>query len=96
MPRPANAMLVDSHSHLDAPDFDRDRAEVLARARAAGVSRQVVPAVNAAGWAPLQALCAAEPGLFPAWGLHPMFLADHRPDHLPALERMVAPALPPR
>lgn len=87
-------MLVDSHSHLDAPDFDHDRAEVLARARAAGVTRQVVPAVNAAGWAPLQALCAAEPGLYPAWGLHPMFLADHRPEHLPALERMVADARP--
>lgn len=78
-------MLVDSHCHLDAEAFDRDRSAALARARAAGVSRQIVPAVNAAGWETLRALCAAEPGLHPAYGLHPMFLADHRPEHLTAL-----------
>lgn len=78
-------MLVDSHCHLDAEEFDRDRSAALARARAAGVSRQIVPAVNAAGWEKLRALCAAEPGLHPAYGLHPMFLVEHHPEHLTAL-----------
>jgi TatD DNase family protein len=78
-------MLVDSHAHLDAPEFDDDRDAVLARARAAGVTRQIVPAVNAAGWEKLRTLCAAEVGLHPAYGLHPMFLAEHRPEHLTAL-----------
>ena len=40
-------MLVDSHSHFDAPEFDADRGAALARARAAGVTRQVVPAITA-------------------------------------------------
>jgi TatD DNase family protein len=31
-------MFIDSHAHLDGPRFDPDRAEVIARARAAGVS----------------------------------------------------------
>jgi TatD DNase family protein len=78
-------MLVDSHCHLDAAEFDADRAAVVARARAAGVSRQLVPAVDAAGWPKLRAVCAASPGLFPAYGLHPMYLAEHRPAHLEAL-----------
>lgn len=75
-------MLVDSHCHLDASEFDTDRAAVIARARAAGVDRQIVPAVDAAGWPRLRDLCAREPGLFPAYGLHPMYLAAHRPEHL--------------
>jgi TatD DNase family protein len=75
-------MLVDSHCHLDASEFDEDRAAVIARARAAGVARQVVPAVDAAGWPKLRDICAGETGLYPAYGLHPMYLHAHRPGHL--------------
>ena len=35
-------MLFDSHAHVDGPEFDADRPDVLARARAAGVQRIVV------------------------------------------------------
>jgi len=35
-------MLFDSHAHVDGPEFDPDRDEVLARARAAGVQRMIV------------------------------------------------------
>jgi len=82
-------MLVDSHSHLDAPEFDDDRDAVLARARAAGVTRQIVPAVNAAGWPKLRDLCAREPGLMPAYGLHPMYLDDHREADLATLREWI-------
>lgn len=82
-------MLVDSHCHLDAEEFDGDRGAVISRAQAAGVTRQIVPAVAAAGWPKLRALCATTPGLFPAYGLHPMFLAQHRPEHLTALREWI-------
>ena len=39
-------MWIDSHCHLDAPEFDADRAAVVARARAAGVQQIVLPAVE--------------------------------------------------
>ncbi len=81
--------LVDSHCHLDAPAFDGDRDAVLARAGAAGVAAMVVPAVTAAGWPGLRQACAANPALHPAYGLHPMFLAEHRPPHLDALRAWV-------
>jgi TatD DNase family protein len=74
--------LFDSHSHFDAEEFDADRVEAHARALAAGVARQVVPAVDAAGWPKLKRVCARFPGLFPAYGLHPMYLDAHRPGHL--------------
>lgn len=78
-------MLVDSHCHLDAPELDHDRDAVIRRARAAGVERQVVPAVDAAGWPKLRDICAADPDLYPAYGLHPMFLSSHRDEHLAEL-----------
>lgn len=77
--------LVDSHCHLDTSEFDRDRAKVIARARDAGVTRQIVPAIDAAGWSKLRDVCAADAGLFPAYGLHPIYLASHQPSDLDAL-----------
>ncbi|MFD0738346.1 TatD family hydrolase [Lysobacter koreensis] len=81
----ADPLLVDSHSHLDAAEFDADRDRVIARAQAAGVTRQVVPAIDAAGWPKLRSICAAATGLYPAYGLHPMYLAAHRDAHLDEL-----------
>ena len=78
-------VLFDSHCHLDAPEFDPDRAAVIERARNAGVSSQVVPAVTAASWPKLRDVCTLAPGLHAAYGLHPMFLAEHRPEHLQQL-----------
>jgi len=78
-------VLFDSHCHLDASEFDPDRAAVIERARNAGVSSQVVPAVTAASWPKLRDVCTLAPGLHAAYGLHPMFLAEHRPEHLQQL-----------
>lgn len=75
-------ILIDSHCHLDAPEFDADRDAVIVRARAVGVMAQIIPAVAASGWAKLRALCTEESGLYPAIGLHPMFLAEHRDEDL--------------
>jgi Mg-dependent DNase len=77
--------LVDSHSHFDVDAFDVDRAEVFARARAAGVIAQIVPAIDAEGWPRLREVCAADDGLHAAYGLHPIYLDAHRPEHLAML-----------
>ena len=81
--------LVDSHCHLDAAEFDADREAVIGRARAAGVKRQIVPAVEAEGWSKLRMVCAASTGLEPAYGLHPMYLSTHRQEHLALLREWI-------
>jgi TatD DNase family protein len=83
-------MPIDTHAHIDAPEFDTDRDAVLARARAAGVDGFVVPAVSAAGWPALAAIAAAHRDVHPAFGLHPMWLAEHSPEHLSRLEQWIA------
>ena len=78
--------LFDSHSHIDVDAFDADRDDVMVRARAAGVVGQLVPAIAAAGWPRLRDVCAMFPGeLHAAYGMHPMYLDEHRPEHLDQL-----------
>lgn len=66
---PARTGLVDVHCHLDAPAFDADRAEVLHRARAAGVE-PVLAASDPARWDALEAM-ARQHGLVHTLGIHP-------------------------
>ncbi|MEN8205940.1 MAG: TatD family hydrolase [Pseudomonadota bacterium] len=81
--------LTDSHCHLDVSDFDADRNAVLQRARQKGVTGIVVPGIASAGWEKLWQLCRRESGLYPAFGLHPVFLQQHTADDLPALQGML-------
>lgn len=81
--------IIDTHCHLDVADFDADRDEVHARARAAGVTDIVVPGVDAQGWDKLLDVCRA-PGLHPALGLHPVYVAQHADADVDALERRIA------
>lgn len=64
-------MLVDSHAHLDAPQFDADRDATLRRAADAGVRAVVNVGDNAATWQTTLTLAEAHPGLFACLGLHP-------------------------
>ncbi len=82
-------MLVDSHCHLDVEAFNTDRDAVIARARSAGVTRQVIPAIRARDWPQLRGVCATDAGLHAAYGLHPVFLADHTLEDLEALRRWI-------
>ena len=81
--------LVDTHCHLDDGEFDTDRDAVLARARDAGVTRIVVPAIDFANWDAVRALCGGTEGLFAAYGLHPLCIGAHRPEHLHALREWI-------
>ncbi len=80
-------VVVDTHCHLDFPDFDRDRDAILDSCRRLGVLRIVVPAVARDNWDPVLALCATSPMLVPAIGLHPVFMKRHRDQDLLDLDR---------
>lgn len=81
--------LFDSHCHIDVDAFDDDRDRVLAEARAAGVRDILVPAVRRRTWPALTELCDADPHLYPALGLHPVYLAEHALGDVEALHDAV-------
>ena len=82
--------LIDTHCHLDLPAFDADRASVLQNSRANGVNGIVVPGVQADDWDRLWEFCAGDAGLYPALGLHPVYLDQHEVADIKALESQLA------
>jgi TatD DNase family protein len=64
-------MLVDSHCHLDFPDFAPDRADVLARARNAGVGVMVTIGTRLSKFAEVRAIAESDPALYCSVGVHP-------------------------
>ena len=81
--------FIDTHCHLDAAEFDADRDAVYARAVDSGVAIQIVPAISRDNFAAVVATCERYPGSLPAWGLHPMLIDVHRPEHLADLRAQI-------
>ena len=81
--------FIDTHCHLDAAEFNADRDAEYARAVAGGVGIQIVPAISRDNFAAVAATCQRYPGCLPAWGLHPMLIDVHRPEHLADLRTQI-------
>ncbi|MBU6958068.1 TatD family hydrolase [Pseudomonas sp. CVAP len=77
--------LIDSHTHLDFPDFDPDRQALLAQSRALGVKQMVVLGVYQRNWQRVWDLVQSDPDLHAAFGLHPVYVDEHRPADLTEL-----------
>jgi len=82
-------MWIDTHCHLDAPEFDADRDAVVARARGAGVAMQVLPAVEVAHFDAVRAL-AHQHGLAYALGIHPLYVDRAADEDLDRLQQALA------
>jgi len=77
--------LVDSHAHLDDRAFDDDREAMFSRATEAGIRRWIVPAIARDNWSKVERLSKTRDGVYPAYGLHPLSLAQHADTHLDEL-----------
>lgn len=68
--------IVDSHCHLDFPDFEGQLDDVIARAAEAGVTRMVSICTRLRNLPNVQAIAEAHPSVFFAAGTHPMSVAE--------------------
>ena len=84
-------MWIDTHCHLDAPEFDADRDAVREQARAAGVGLCVLPAVQRRDWAGVQTL-ARQHGDAYALGIHPLYVPQAQEDDVQALDEALTEA----
>jgi TatD DNase family protein len=73
-------MLIDTHCHLNFPQYDADRAMVIGNAKKAGVKRFINPGVDATSSQQAVTLARKHPGvIFAAIGIHP-YEAQHDPE----------------
>jgi TatD DNase family protein len=86
-------MLIDTHCHLDAAEFDGDRMEVAAQAAAAGVRAIVIPAIGRVNFHTVRDLAHAIPHGAYALGIHPLFVGRAADDDLQALRAAVGTAM---
>jgi TatD DNase family protein len=87
------AALVDSHCHLDFPDFEGEVAAIVARAAEAGVDRMVTICTRLRLEPQVRAIAEAHAGVFYAAGTHPMSVAS---EPMARVEDLVAIARHPK
>lgn len=83
-------MLIDTHTHLDAEEFDEDRDEVIARAKEAGVGQVFLPAIDLKTTHAVLELSRQYPGYaYPMIGLHPEEVKADWKEQLAALRQLL-------
>lgn len=86
-------MLIDTHCHLDAAEFDADRAAVIQSAQEAGVAAIVIPAIAPANFTAVRELAGQVAGGAYALGIHPLCVSTVADEALAALRVAVTAAL---
>ena len=86
----APAPLVDTHAHLDEEAFDADRAEVIARAGAAGIARVVTIGTTADTSRRSVAIAGEFASVFAAVGIQPNYAAQANAGDWETIERLAA------
>ncbi len=81
-------MIIDTHTHLFVEQFDEDRDEVIARAKAEDVQKFILPNIDAATIPALKNTVADYPeDMFPLMGLHPTSVKENYRDELAIIEQ---------
>lgn len=66
--------MIDTHCHLDAKEFEADRAQVVAHTTAQGVTHIVVPSVAVNGFSQVKNCVSNYSCCQAAYGIHPLYV----------------------
>ncbi|EMQ4857399.1 TatD family hydrolase [Morganella morganii] len=87
-------LFIDTHCHFDFPFFTDDLARHKAAAAQAGLTDIIIPAVSHWNLGTVAGLCRSSgsepPRLHAAFGLHPLYIAEHTSAHLEQLESLIS------
>ncbi len=82
--------MIDTHAHLDGVEFNDDREAVMQRAREAGITKILVPAIDLTTSRQILTLCRQHQGfLYPMVGLHPEEVHNNWEEQLEAIKQLL-------
>jgi len=81
--------MIDSHAHIDFPDFNNDREEVLARSRQQGVDNIITVGTDLSSSRISLQIAQQHPGVFSTIGFHPHNALEVKADGLRQLAELV-------
>ena len=85
--------MIDTHAHIDDPQYQDNIDEFIAQQKADGVEAILVPGVDAASIEPVQTICQRYPGyLYPGIGLHPENVQSDWKEQLSAIGNQLSAA----
>lgn len=86
---------IDTHTHINGTEFDADRAEVILRAKAAGVTKMFVPVIDLKSVDTVLRVCRDNSGFaYPMIGLHPEEVKEDWQEQLHAMRQMLQDSHP--
>ncbi len=80
-------MWIDTHCHLDAPEFAGHESRIASEAEKLGIRQIVIPAVESTNFRQVAALAHTCDNCSYALGIHPMYVADSPEDDLAILDK---------
>lgn len=83
-------MIIDTHAHLDYPDYAEDLDEVIARANEAGVTRMITIGTGIESSRRAVALAEKYANVYAVVGVHPTNVMEEEADFLPALREVAS------
>ncbi|WP_062309252.1 TatD family hydrolase [Polynucleobacter sinensis] len=88
---------VDTHCHIDAPEFHQDLSQIIARAQAANVEAILLPTVRSSDWDPVKKLVNQYskhiPGLVYTLGIHPLYINQAKESDIDILKVQIEQSL---
>ena len=81
--------IIDTHCHLDLQVFDTDRADIIAKCNQLGITGIIIPGIESGSWDKLLQLTSTDQNLYPALGLHPVFISSHTDNDIALLDQYV-------
>jgi TatD DNase family protein len=83
-------MLIDSHAHLEMPEFRRDLTEVIQRAKASGVEYIFTVGTEKKDWTRALEIARSYPSVFAVLGVHPHNAREIDEETYPTLRKLCA------